>query len=622
MPHRTVMIAVLFLATVGVASARGQRFRILTSGAVSSNSSQYEWWYTADADPENASNLLICGTTWSARDNANYGFVYSSQDSGATWNLALEDKNSKWVSEESCAFGMHGLAYFVADASKVDDLGDTDTSGGITRIWVSHDSGITWKLGTTTGFTDGSASVVDRNPGPNENRLYIFFNHVWFFFSSIGDKAALQKLPDPKVAASTALISYRDGDSAVAGPAFNPTMFNHLYYGTYMHQNLMLKDGSLLALFWSKNSKETGRAFLLAAQHTDPARERLSDSVVLFRVPPESVCNSFITAPAAYDATTNTIYATYLDGSNGKCKLMLTTSTNDGQTWSSGHVWRETQDSEEKPKRRSADTYRSFAFARNQEGVMALLWRNTDTSNCWNFATSTDDGQTYSHPMQLSSCSPETDDNYHLSDTYLGFSDFDQADETKPGNTTSITIENSYNFGENHVSGIAVSPDGIFHPVWIAHGGQLYTAAIAVVKPGDRDTAPPNRTDGWRYITNRIKVLYGGSQHYEASVSLLTESVILRNSGPETIKAPLRLEVDPRSSLGLIYPIGVTTEVSGQNITQYLDINQYLPNGELIPGATSAPIPLNFHFELNNEAQPEDRRLAYISVGLLTKEEK
>ena len=78
-------------------------------------------WYQVAADPTDPERLIVCGSKWDAKDNALYGFVFSSLDGGQSWHTALEDKNSTWVSEQSCAFGVNGKAYFVSEASKVID---------------------------------------------------------------------------------------------------------------------------------------------------------------------------------------------------------------------------------------------------------------------------------------------------------------------------------------------------------------------------------------------------------------------------------------------------------------------------------------------------------------------
>src|SRR5271156_3116279 len=63
-------------------------------------------WYEIKADPEEPKNLILCGTKWDAFANSPYGFVYASSDTGSTWQAVLEDRNSPWVTEHSCAFGL------------------------------------------------------------------------------------------------------------------------------------------------------------------------------------------------------------------------------------------------------------------------------------------------------------------------------------------------------------------------------------------------------------------------------------------------------------------------------------------------------------------------------------
>jgi hypothetical protein len=637
--YRNLTVTLCSLFVVSMSGGYAQQLRVLSAATVSSDGDPHRS-YSVEADPDNPNNLISCGIEWNAQDNANYGFVYSSQDAGKTWRLSLEDKNSKWVSEESCAFGVHGVAYFVADASKVVG-GDAQHEHGTTRIWVSRDSGRSWSVGATAGWTDCSSSIVDRNPGPNQNRLYIFFNSLWIYYASVGDEQALQRIKDQFIGGNmynqnSGLISYKDGEREVSGPMFDPEMNRQQFDGTYIRQSLMLRDGSLLTFFWSKGSKETGRGFILATQRTDPKRQELNKAVTYTdprltekargytdsprrtKVRPSSCLFNQLGVGAAYDAANNTVYATYPASTEGNCKLMIAKSTDNGLTWSAGHPWIEKQDEEANVEEVFPHPYSSFAMARNQEGVIALLWRNSYTSNCWYFAASTDDGQTYSHPMQLSSCSTETGNEHYLSDASLGFHQ-NQPDDGKFDDTASVYVMHDMNLDASHGSGIAVSPDGVFHPVWTiltSDEGQLRTAAIAVIKPRDRDNPESARADGWRLRTNKVQVLYGGSQHYDKTTGVLMESVILRNSGTETLRAPLRLEIDVRSQIGLVYPLDLLTEESGQSVTQYLDIDQYIPGDGLTQGASSAPIPLKFHFEPHDSATAENDDLAQISMRL------
>jgi hypothetical protein len=632
--ERLSVLYFLFLYGMSVAPVYAQHLRVLSESAVSPPEKGSHDWYDIEADPDNARNLIACGARWEAVDNAYYGFVYASQDGGAKWHTALEDKNSKWVSEESCAFGVHGVAYFIADASNIDSGGVLHHELGTTRIWVSHDSGRSWALGTTAGWTDFSASVVDRNPGPDQNRLYIFFNNLWTYYTSIDDKQALDRIPKwsrdkngkESVGNSIGLISYKEGDGKVAGPVFDPEMYKLELRGSYPSQNLLLSDGSLLALFWSKkanfdaNGRRNGRQFILASQHTDPLRRSVSKPVILYQWPemtgqPKMKCNSYLTTPAGYDPNTNTVYAIYLDGANDKCTLMLTKSTDDGQTWSSS-AWTEEQTSNNEETNLPAHDYSGIALTRSNDGTLALLWRDSDRPDCWLFSISADDGHAYTHPQQISTGSKDSHQHgvdIQSLDLYIA-----QADEKKPEDDVELRIDNHSGDGRHHTSGIAITPDGIFHPLWVANGGQLYTAAIAVIKTRDRSKPEPPRVDGWQYETNRVKFTYGGSQSYDDHDRVLTESIVIRNSGTGPLKGPIRLEITPESRAGILYPLDVLMEGAGDTVAQYLDVSQYIPGDGLAAGASSFPIPLRFHFEPYSDAK-QDGSVANISIRLLTK---
>src|SRR5580700_2081729 len=87
-------------ASLGVDIVSGER--------ISPPSGGWYYWYEMAADPADPNNLMVCGSQGVANDNAFYGFVFSSSDGGKTWRTVLEDKNSAWVTEQSCAFGMNG----------------------------------------------------------------------------------------------------------------------------------------------------------------------------------------------------------------------------------------------------------------------------------------------------------------------------------------------------------------------------------------------------------------------------------------------------------------------------------------------------------------------------------
>ena len=178
-------LAVLTMLTVSSSFAQDAYIEY-TSEASPKNGGWFPWYELA-SDPGNPHNLIACGSRWDAQDNAFYGFVYSTVDGGKTWHTALEDKNSTWVTEQSCAFGVQGEAYFVSEASNVIE-GQPHHDVGTTRIFVSHDAGRGWTEGAKSNWADYSASIVETQAGPNQNRLYTFYNDVYSTNSEPGNQ--------------------------------------------------------------------------------------------------------------------------------------------------------------------------------------------------------------------------------------------------------------------------------------------------------------------------------------------------------------------------------------------------------------------------------------------------
>src|SRR6266699_2141037 len=79
----------------------------------------------AHADPTDGRYLIACGSLTYPQLNVWQGYVYASSDAGATWRRTLLDDSTQWVTEESCAYGENGEAYFAA--------GESDTSTGQPR---------------------------------------------------------------------------------------------------------------------------------------------------------------------------------------------------------------------------------------------------------------------------------------------------------------------------------------------------------------------------------------------------------------------------------------------------------------------------------------------------------
>ena len=535
-------------------------------------------WYEIRVDPEDATNMILCGSHWDAKDNALYGFVYSSVDGGKTWQSALEDRSSKWVSEQSCAFGVHGVAYFVSDASEIDRDGMPRHERGTTRIFVTHDSGRTWKEAIRTGWTDHSSAVVDRAPGPNQNRLYVFFNSPDTFFRSIDHHTGSAALP--RTGSSVGLISYRDGELKIDGPIFNSHMAAMNYHGAYPEDSFVLKDGSFLTFLSSQKA--------IASVHTNPDRDVLELPVTITSTPPdEGPCGYFLQSASAYDPLRDTLYLVYPEARDDKqCRLMVTTSVDDGKNWAKPE---EMHSEDAFPER----IYAKPTLAVNHEGVLAVMWRDAPLrSDCWVFATSNDGGKSLSPGRKLNNCSSPGKDVQAITHAYF-WSVMFGPESNQEDRETDIYLRNL----KNTVwvdRAIAATPDGTFHVVWSDAGdghGEIRSAAVAVASA--KQLAAP-RVFGLTVVNNRIAILYGGTQHYDEKSGTLTLAVTFRNNSDSAIKAPFELEATTLSS-GL-FDIQITNsanQVTGGGAVW--DVTSAVPGGVLIPGATSQPYLLIFH---------------------------
>uniref|UniRef100_A0A372IN67 Exo-alpha-sialidase n=1 Tax=Paracidobacterium acidisoli TaxID=2303751 RepID=A0A372IN67_9BACT len=568
-----------------------QEIKINSNTSTTAASSGWYPWYEIHADPENRNNIIVCGARWVAKDNAQYGFVYFSSDGGKNWHSTLEDKHSTWVSEESCAFGVHGVAYYVADASKVDEAGNLHHDLGTTYVYSSQDGGRTWKEPIKTGWTDYSSSVVDTSPGPNQNRLYVSFNNLETFYHSLGDQKALDSLP--KGGNTVGLISYKDGDAKVDGPVFNSDMAASNYRGSYPAPSFVLKDGTLLTFFSSHLNLDPKdrekREFLIASIRSNPDRTALENPVNVVTDTPKpdesEKCGFGLTSAGAYDPVKDIIYFAYPLGDEKSCHLMLISSTDGGKTWKPAqriHL----------PDENSDSTYESPALAVNKEGVLGLMWTDGRTG-CWNFAASTSGDRYFNVSKRLNDCSSPAKDVQAITDAYLWSVLFQPSPKNADGENR-VAIRNMKNADWRNNHAIAVTPDGVFHPVWIDAGdgrGEIRTAAVTVTSV---QQLAATQISGLTPVSNKVAVLYGGTQHYDDKSGTLTLAVTFRNNSGSAVKAPFKLEAMSVDSdyLNVEVANAANHAIGGGAVW---DVTSSVPGGVLAPGATSQPYTLTFH---------------------------
>jgi hypothetical protein len=529
---------------------------------------------------------MVCGSQGVANDNAFYGFVFSSSDGGKMWRAALEDKNSTWVTEQSCAFGMNGRAYFVSEASRVID-GEPHHDQGTTRIFVSNDAGRTWTEATKTDWADYSASVVDTSPGANQNRLYVFFNDV------NGTKAnetnpGTNEVDDKVETSRAGFITFQEGDKHIQGPIASSRMGLLGNQGSFPVKAFLLKDGSLVSLY-------IGERGILGAVRTSGLRSDLSTPVVVAKRAFQRAEEPCVDVAAAYERLENRVYVAYDAAQKGACRFFLTFSSDGGVTWSRG------QKISVPDVMRS--NFHSPDMAFNREGILGLIWRATPTSDCWYFAASSDYGKTFSRRQPLSQCSngrqvPLTESSASLQmQGFLWVNHDLQSGVAEGGAVPGLHVVDHRNVAQRNNGALTVTLDDLFHAAWVETGsgeGQLRTAAVRVSGSGQNQLFHLNLEEKTtRDISRQIVVLYGGEQRYDISSSTLIEHIVLKNKSSEPIRSPLVLKaLTLRSEVGKVEIANASNGLSGPGAIW--DLSKAVPNGVLEPGATSEPYSLVF----------------------------
>lgn len=615
--------AVLWATCSAVAA---QEIRVASSAMASPSEGGWHVWYEAHVDPKNARNMIMCGSRLNAKENAFKTFVYYSSDGGESWMQAFLDTSADWDGEQSCAYGVQGVAYLVSDATKVIN-GEMHHELGKTHIYVSHDSGRTWNLAITTGWTDYSTSVVDTAPGPNQNRLYLFFNDLLPFYSSLGEKEAVElaKQRYPARASRVSLISYRDGDNEVAGPFSNDLVDQEGYHGSYPSTGhpspaFLLKDGSIVSLFSTEGATEKGTVqVLVEAVRTGPGRTNLEAPVQIADSPeypdPETKgCGTlFLSTGGAYDAIHDTLYFAYPNVRENNCRLWLTMSTDGGRTWSKGHpVW-----SPGREGQADGHVYAHPALAVNKDGVLGLLWQDRQRSGCWRFAISTDRGTSFSRAEQLGTCSGEASKPSQLSTAHL-WTSFFQPDPKDASPAIEVNLRNTWNGVGRNQNALVTTPDGRFHAVWQDAGngeGELRTAVIQVVPA---DTLISMATRGMEDITRKTVVLYGGDQHYDPKTRIVTLEVTVRNESDHSLSGPVKLAVAGTNDLDFAEIANADNQVSGAGAVW--DISPALPNGVLISGGSTKPIALKFRYLARPDTPRNSDDILTMNIRIYAKE--
>ena len=526
------------------------------------------------ADPESADNLIVCGARMNPRTGAAYeGYVYQSNDRGRTWLEVLVDTNSRWVTEESCAFGEGHRAYFAASASNtsITSAGLPAHEYGNLRLYRSPDSGRSWQTIQVDHFMDWTSMAVDVRPGLNRGTVYLFANDV---FDGVG-----RDLPGNRPYLSIRRETPALELSVIAGNWTTNAMRGGSVGGIYPQGTVVLSDGAVITVCWAQKpiKDASGKEVLVeavAAYATRDGGKTLEGPVALW--------NEYILSNLAVNKATDELFVAFAARARpaqkrtlpdafslsefltAEGKLMLATSTDKGRTWSTHSV--------NPPSGVSLDVafLASPSIAVNKEGLIGFLWYGQGRHPAF-FGISRDGGASISEIIRLT---PEerasaAGQKYYI-DSALAYA--------TAGSSQLPPYSNAL------VADIA----GAFHPIWCERSNgpvELYTQMISIA--GDYPAKAALSLEGLTDVTERVQVREENFR-FDHLGQLYAYDVVVMNRSVQVLNGPI-LAVLPEVKLPLVADNADDRQVYGAASWQL-----FIPSSGLDTGQATDPREFTF----------------------------
>lgn len=449
----------------------------------------------AHADPRVSDRLIVCGDERDAADNLFAGYVYASADGGATWRRTMLENSTPWVSEEQCAFGPRGNAYFIAGASNVYD-GTPHHETGHMHLYASHDGGATWKRTWTRarGWLDWTSVAAEAGPNGSADRVVVFAN------------AGTDRLGHWSSGVPVAVIS-ADGGRTFTNVISPPQSSSHRNVSSWTGENVVLADGTMLfatSTAWAPPHGPargwTGGDVAVEVFAVDPATQTVTSRAVLRvrnRVP-------IFTAAIAQDRSSGPhngrLYVAWVEESGHASALWLATSDDGGYRWHSRIVLRGA--GTEYPADCDSEQPVDQVTLAAAKGTIGIAWvQNRERVR---FTTSADGGASFAQPATIAASAVRgeisqeaiTWDDYWLDTALAAFT---------AGRNPQLAWIHTLGLG------IVVRPDtifdlslaadagGRFHAFWVAPNGDgtyalmTRTAAGSATSAGTPELAPEAR---------------------------------------------------------------------------------------------------------------------------------
>jgi len=365
----------------------------------------------ADIDPRNSRYMIVCGEYYVPADNAIFGYVYTTADSGRTWHRTLVDRSSEWVSEESCAYGSNGVAYFTAGESKV-YYGQEHHEQGLLRIYRSADHGETWVSLGTHPFIDYTSDAVDRtHSGPHRGTLYIFGNASattqgqWW-----GKRLTNGQFIDYK----GVLDTVKNGGPSISGPVrLHPTGYQSDYF--FANGATVLSNGTAIAVGRTTHDpigSSVLHMFLYPSHNVlDVLASTDGGKTLQFRatvsgIGSHDVASSSIIQDTSNDRYHGRLYLAWGDFRSSNATIFLATSNDAGFHWISHRIieGRTGTYRYNCTTNKGTPTLYPPELAISRNGTLGLSWAE-NSGAIMRFALSDDGGKNFTANVRIAECS-------------------------------------------------------------------------------------------------------------------------------------------------------------------------------------------------------------------------
>ncbi len=567
------------------------------------------------ADPKHAERLIAASHISWLDTTGTKSVAYVSFDTGATWSLSLERRDSTSGGDAAVAYGPDGSALFA-----------TLARWGLFR---SRDGGHTWdppSKAPPAYAWDREYLVSDFTGGKYNGRVYMnsTVSVPWATDTSGpgfggGDKET-----------AVALFTSLDGGTTWNNPIIRLVPRPEGILG--MSNSVILSDGTVMTLYGHRKPALPGEGRggnargALAARTPLPAANYWLDVITstdggeswnpavhigdywMNRPRSEGAVIPDIAVDPGSPLFKDRLYVVWSDFRTGRLEIMLSYSSDDGKTWSPEQVVSDDRASDD-PLVNGPDNV-TPTVAVNKDGVVAVQWydrRDFANDIGWNIRmrASLDGGETWSPSVKITD-KPTTFANDQFDWLAAGRAGAGggagrggrggrgdaQAGERSGGRTVSLSANLAYagfTFAPGHNGAFVADAAGDFHPEWIDYRtgmAQLETARVhvdgTVARNGGGDLA--NLSDLSGTVALQLQ-----NTDIDRKSGRVTFHVKLKNtSSADTIHGPLKARV-----LLLTSENARTVEVANSDngvrgVGAVWDLTPLLRNGVLLPDSLSA----------------------------------